>query len=171
MYLQDFQVFCLNYEARFEEILGLSIKYFVINRKIGLDARDWEEWRMSTGDTKTPVTPSRGFKTVRKYPTLGTIPDRVLILSKGNSKENSVSDQGPVARSLVSANRWLRGIKMYRFPWYLTLVSTNHASSNPGQSVYAISRTILGCSFTEWLKMCLQFNVKSFTMLTDLSTT
>ena len=42
-------------------------------------------------------------------------------------------DQGPVARSLVSANRWLRGIKMYRFPWYLTLVSTNHASSNPGQ--------------------------------------
>ena len=22
---------------------------------------------------------------------------------------------------------------MYRFPWYLTLVSTNHASSNPGQ--------------------------------------
>ena len=41
--------------------------------------------------------------------------------------------QGPVARSLVSANRWLRGIKMYRFPWYLTLVSTNHASSNPGQ--------------------------------------
>ena len=35
---------------------------------------------------------------------------------------------GPVARSLVSANRWLRGIKMYRFPWYLTLVSTNHAS-------------------------------------------
>ena len=42
--------------------------------------------------------------------------------------------QGPVARSLVSANRWLRGIKMYRFPWYLTLVSTNHASSNPGQA-------------------------------------
>ena len=22
---------------------------------------------------------------------------------------------------------------MYRFPWYLTLVSTNHALSNPGQ--------------------------------------
>ena len=33
---------------------------------------------------------------------------------------------------LVSANRWLRGIKTYRFPWYLTLVSANHASSNPG---------------------------------------
>ena len=44
-------------------------------------------------------------------------------------------NQGPVARSLVSANRWLRGIKMHRFPWYLTLVSTNHASSNPGQAI------------------------------------
>ena len=42
-------------------------------------------------------------------------------------------DKGPVVRSLVSANRWLRGIKTYRFPWYLTLVSANHASSNPGQ--------------------------------------
>ena len=41
--------------------------------------------------------------------------------------------QGPVVRSLVSANRWLRGIKTHRFPWYLTLVSANHASSNPGQ--------------------------------------
>ena len=39
---------------------------------------------------------------------------------------------GPVVRSLVSANRWLRGPKTYRFPWYLTLVSANHASSNPG---------------------------------------
>ena len=39
---------------------------------------------------------------------------------------------GPVVLSLVSANRWLRGIKTYRFPWYLTLVSANHASSNPG---------------------------------------
>ena len=41
--------------------------------------------------------------------------------------------QGPVVRSLVSANRWLRGIKTYRFPWYLTLVSANHDLSNPGQ--------------------------------------
>ena len=44
----------------------------------------------------------------------------------------TINAQGPVARSLVSANRWLRGIKMYRLPWYLMLVSTNHASSNPG---------------------------------------
>ena len=41
--------------------------------------------------------------------------------------------QGPVAQSLVSANHWLRGVKNYRLPWYLTLVSANHASSNPGQ--------------------------------------
>ena len=40
---------------------------------------------------------------------------------------------GPVVRSLVSADRWLRGIKTYRFLWYLTLVSANHASSKPGQ--------------------------------------
>ena len=40
---------------------------------------------------------------------------------------------GPVVRNLVSANRWLRGIKTYRFPWYLTLVIANHALSNPGQ--------------------------------------
>ena len=49
------------------------------------------------------------------------------------------SAQGPVAQSLVSANRWLRGIKTYRFPWHLTLVSANHASSNPGQKVNSIS--------------------------------
>ena len=48
---------------------------------------------------------------------------------------------GPVARSLVSANRWLTGIKMCRFPWYLTLVSTNHASSNP-DLVTSISREV-----------------------------
>ena len=29
---------------------------------------------------------------------------------------------------------------MYRFPWYLTLVSTNHASSNPGQ--FFIANTV-----------------------------
>ena len=32
-------------------------------------------------------------------------------------------DLGPVARSLVCANRWLRGVKTYRFPWYLTLLA------------------------------------------------
>ena len=39
---------------------------------------------------------------------------------------------GPVARRLVSTNRWLRGIITYTFPWYLTLVSANHTSSDPG---------------------------------------
>ena len=51
------------------------------------------------------------------------------------SRRFPVTKQGPVVRSLVSANRWLRAIKTYRFPWHLTLVSTYHASSNPGQSV------------------------------------
>ena len=54
-----------------------------------------------------------------------------------------VIDLGLVARSLVGANRWLRSIKMYRFPWYLTLVSTNHASSNPGQ-IGQLCRNVIG---------------------------
>ena len=58
---------------------------------------------------------------------------RPWVLRSGVLTSMGSNIQGPVARSLVSANRWLRGIKMYRFPWYLTLVSTNHASSNPGQ--------------------------------------
>ena len=59
----------------------------------------------------------------------------VIISAVADSpKGEAVTNQGPVARSLVSANRWLRGIKMYRFPWYLTLVSTNHALSNLGQN-------------------------------------
>ena len=45
---------------------------------------------------------------------------------------SAAKELGPVVRSLVSGNRWLRGIKTFRFPWYLTLVSANHASSNPG---------------------------------------
>ena len=49
------------------------------------------------------------------------------------SKCHRAGVQRLVVRSLVSANRWLRGIKTYRFPWCLTLVSANHASSNTGQ--------------------------------------
>ena len=52
-----------------------------------------------------------------------------------DSTNSSNGTLGPVARSLVNGNRWLRGFKVYRVPWYLTLVSTNHASSNPGQDV------------------------------------
>ena len=52
-----------------------------------------------------------------------------------DSTNSSNGTLGPVARSLVSAKRWLRGFKVYRVPWYLTLVSTNHALSNPGQDV------------------------------------
>ena len=45
---------------------------------------------------------------------------------------------GPVARILVSDNRWLRDIKTYRFPWYLTPVSANHASNNPDLLNFAV---------------------------------
>ena len=51
---------------------------------------------------------------------------------------NKSKHQRPVVRSLVSANRWLRGIKTYRFPWCLTLVSANHASSNLGQALILV---------------------------------
>ena len=34
------------------------------------------------------------------------------------------------ARSMVSANHWLKGIKTGRLLWFLTRVSANHASSN-----------------------------------------
>ena len=59
---------------------------------------------------------------------------KTRILSTGTPNRTlKIPHQGPVAQRLVSANRWLRGIKTYRFPWYLSLVSANHASSNPGQ--------------------------------------
>ena len=47
-------------------------------------------------------------------------------------------DLGLVAGSLVSANCWLRGIKTFWFPWYLTAVSANHASSNPVLEAYTM---------------------------------
>ena len=43
-----------------------------------------------------------------------------------------------VARSFVSADRWLTGIKIYRFSWYLTWVSANHASSNSAQNFWDV---------------------------------
>jgi len=49
-----------------------------------------------------------------------------------------LEEEGPVVGSLVSANRWLRGVKTCRFPWYLTLDSANHASSNPGQAFFPL---------------------------------
>ena len=45
-----------------------------------------------------------------------------------------------VARSLVSVNLWLFGIKIYRFSWYVTWVSANHASSNSAQNVWDVRR-------------------------------
>ena len=41
----------------------------------------------------------------------------------------------PVARSMVSANHWLRNIEIHTFLWQLTLVSVTHVYSNSGQGV------------------------------------
>ena len=57
-----------------------------------------------------------------------------IVVALAGWRTEKIDKQGPVVRSLVSANRWLTGIKTYRFPWYLTLVSANHALSNPGQT-------------------------------------
>ena len=70
---------------------------------------------------------------------VGTRVGSNLRMRKQNTK--TTVPLGPVVRSLVSVNRWLRGIKTYRFPWYLTLVSANHASSNPGLDVMPERRT------------------------------
>ena len=60
---------------------------------------------------------------------------------------------GSVAGSLVSANR-SRGIKIYRFPWYLMVVSANHASSNPAWGKWVERGGVvqwLGCWVFMWL--------------------
>ena len=47
--------------------------------------------------------------------------------------ENSVHQWGRLSKAWLALTvGW--GIKTYRFPWYLTLVSANNASSNPGQT-------------------------------------
>ena len=42
-FLAKFQVFCFNHAARFEEILGLFINCFAINRKIGWEGVEKNE--------------------------------------------------------------------------------------------------------------------------------
>ena len=61
-----------------------------------------------------------------------------------NSEAQSSSPAGPVTRSLVSANRWLRGIKMYRFPWY----SMVHGNPEFKSSTTLVnSQLVLVCSW------------------------
>ena len=56
--VQNFQAFCSNREARFEEILSLSIKCFVIHRKIGLEGVEKNEgW---AEEIQKPQSPHRG---------------------------------------------------------------------------------------------------------------
>ena len=71
-----------------------------------------------------------------KFPNLFFFGFLLCIILEWSNINKSCHTQRPVARSLVSANRWLRGIKMYRFPWYSTLVSTNHASNYRARLVF-----------------------------------
>ena len=67
------------------------------------------------------------------------------------------SDQRPVTRSIVSANPWFESTETYTFLWYLTLVSTNLASSNlvqKGKFSSSIARSgfrALRVSYTQFL--------------------
>ena len=61
-FVQDCQVFCSNHETLFEEILGLSLKCFVINRKIGLEGVEKNEgWAQ---EIQKPQSPHRGALTL-----------------------------------------------------------------------------------------------------------
>lgn len=51
-------------------------------------------------------------------------------------------DLGPFAQSPVFPNRWLRGIRAYWLPWYFTLVSANHTSSNPDLTLKNFRKTL-----------------------------
>ena len=97
---------------------------------------------------------------------------KVIIIAPREQKLTDITcDLGPVARSLVSANRWLRGIKLYRFPCYLALVSTNHASSNPGQAYFSLERAEMyawynfldessACSPVQLIQLCLPRRIR-----------
>ena len=90
---------------------------------------------------------------------LAKIPTPNRLYQPTRSRLVTVSDQRPVVRSLVSANRWLRGIKIYRFPWYLTLVSAHHASSNPGQVFDKVGKSFPNYKpGTSW---CTKYKVKT----------
>ena len=79
---------------------------------------------------------------------------------------NNCINQARVARSMVSTNRWLRGIKTYRFPWYLTLVSASHALSNPGQEVRTNHQ--MRTSWTPHLNYILNCCIVSFNYLHEI---
>ena len=64
----------------------------------------------------------------------------LLFLTTNMAAVTSRANQGSVARSMVSANLWLRGIKTYRLSWYLTRVSVNHTSSNWAQQYRKIPK-------------------------------
>ena len=58
---------------------------------------------------------------------------------------------GPVARSRVSANRWLRGIKTNRFSWYLTFKFTIERLSCDLEKINVKTDRKQKCKAFHWL--------------------
>ena len=70
---QIIYLFCFNHESRFKEILGLSIKCVVMNRKIGLEEVEKNEvWAQ---EIRKLQSPHQGAIKLRKCLSRGTIPD------------------------------------------------------------------------------------------------
>ena len=59
----------------------------------------------------------------------GPIHSKLMLLEAPSRKKCFIS-LGILAKSMVSASQWLRGIETYTILWYLTLVSANYASRN-----------------------------------------
>ena len=63
-------------------------------------------------------------------------------------------------------NGWLRGIKTYKFPWYLTLVNANQTTGNPRFKSLSITETKNNAvRFGDILSWIQTFSTASFFML------
>ena len=98
------RLFCFNQKSRVEEILGLSIKCFVINREIGLEGVEKNKgWAQAIRKPHSPHCaqmphPRDNSRLSFSWKSLkllvhAWITQESPILNRRNSKENSVSDQ------------------------------------------------------------------------------
>ena len=138
--------FVMCYKTRMEKNMYICIYFsFSLNTSFSIHSSVVLVKLLSISQSMFPniLVPGRSLLPLREvWERVGVIAHGRVQVPVVQKKDNAIH-QGPVTRSLVSANRWLRGIKMYRFPWYLTLVSTNHASSNPGQiNLYPMDNAI-----------------------------
>ena len=70
---------------------------------------------------------------------------------------------GPVVRGMISANHWLSRIKINRLSWYLTLVSSNQASSNSALDYRSEERSLV--IWSEFKCFCTTFTSRKFDIL------